>query len=72
MHLLGGEHASTPQSGVEAPRLLKRSLPRLYYCCCWLLRVVACVVSVVVVVAVAVVVGHDLKRDECVCPQTLY
>ena len=31
--LLGGEHASTPQSGVEAPRLLKRSLPRLYYCC---------------------------------------
>ena len=22
------------QSGVEAPRLLKRSLPRLYYCCC--------------------------------------
>ena len=32
--LLGREHASTPQSGVEAPRLLKRSLPRLYYCCC--------------------------------------
>ena len=32
--LLGGEHASTHQSGVEAPRLLKRSLPRLYYCCC--------------------------------------
>ena len=31
--MLGGEHASTPQSGVEAPRLLKRSLPRLYYCC---------------------------------------
>ena len=29
--LLGGEHASTPQSGVEAPRLLKRSLPRWYY-----------------------------------------
>ena len=32
--LLREEHASTPQSGVEAPRLLKRSLPRLYYCCC--------------------------------------
>ena len=32
--LLGGEHASTPQCGVETPRLLKRSLPRLYYCCC--------------------------------------
>ena len=32
--LLGGEHASTPQCGVEAPRLLKRSLSRLYYCCC--------------------------------------
>ena len=31
--LLGEEHASTPQSGVEAPRLLKRSLPRLYCCC---------------------------------------
>ena len=30
--LLGEEHASTPQSGVEAPRLLKRSLSRLYYC----------------------------------------
>ena len=27
--LLGRGHASTPQSGVEAPRLLKRSLPRL-------------------------------------------
>ena len=25
--LLGGKHVSTPQSGVEAPRLLKRSLP---------------------------------------------
>ena len=32
--LLGGEHASTPQSGVEAPRLLKRSLTRLYCGCC--------------------------------------
>ena len=33
----GGEHASTPKSGVEAPRLFKRSLTRLYYClllCC--------------------------------------
>ena len=29
-----GEHASTPQSGVDAPRLLKRSFSRLYYCCC--------------------------------------
>ena len=28
------DHALTPQSGVEAPRLLKRSLSRLYYCCC--------------------------------------
>ena len=33
--LLGGEHASTPQSWVEAPRLLKRSLNRLYCCCCF-------------------------------------
>ena len=33
--LLGGGHDSTPQSGVEAPRLLKRSLSRLYCCCCF-------------------------------------
>ena len=32
-HLLEREHDSTPQSGVEAPRLLKLSLSRLYYCC---------------------------------------
>ena len=32
--LFGREHASTPQSGAEAPPLLKRSLPRLYCCCC--------------------------------------
>ena len=32
-HQHGREHDSTPQSGVEAPRLSKRSLPRLYYCC---------------------------------------
>ena len=32
--LLGGGHVSTLQSGVEAPRLLKRSLFRLYCCCC--------------------------------------
>ena len=31
-YFLGREHVSTPQSGVEAPRLLKRSLSRLYYC----------------------------------------
>ena len=30
--LLVREHASTNQSGVEAPRLFKRSLTRLYYC----------------------------------------
>ena len=34
--LLSGEHATTRQSGVEAPRLMKRSLSRLYYCCCCL------------------------------------
>ena len=33
--LLEKRHDSTPQSGVEAPRLLKRSLSRLYCCCCW-------------------------------------
>ena len=33
-HLLGREHDPTSQSGVEAPRLLKRSLSRLCYCCC--------------------------------------
>ena len=44
--LLGGERASTPQSGVEAPRLLKRSLPRLYYycCCCVVVLLCCCVV----------------------------
>ena len=41
--LLGREHASTPQSGVEAPRLLKRSLPRLYCCCCFGDDIHACV-----------------------------
>ena len=33
-HLLGREHDSTPQSGVKAPRLFKRSSPRLHCCCC--------------------------------------
>ena len=42
--LLGGEHASTPQSGVEAPRLLRRSLPRLYCCCCCCVCLLLCVV----------------------------
>ena len=32
--LLGRGHDPTPQSGVEAPRLLKRSQTNLYYCCC--------------------------------------
>ena len=36
-HLLWGEHDSTLQSGAEAPRLLKRSVPRLDHCCCVLL-----------------------------------
>ena len=31
-HLLGREHDSTLQSVVVAPRLLKKSLSRLYYC----------------------------------------
>ena len=54
--LLGEEHASTPQIGVEAPRLLKRSLPRLYYCCCcgvlWLCVVVVCCVVLLCCVVV--------------------
>ena len=36
-----------PQSGVEAPRLLKRSLPRLYYCCCCCVLLLCCCVVVV-------------------------
>ena len=32
-HQLGRERDSTPQSGVEAPRLLNRSLSRLDCCC---------------------------------------
>ena len=43
--LLGGEHASTPQSGVEAPRLLKRTSPDCFV--------------VVVVVVVVVVLDAD-------------
>ena len=39
-HQLGRERDSTPQSGVEAPRLFKRNLSRLYYCC--MLYVVCC------------------------------
>ena len=27
--LLGGEHASTPQSGAEAPRLFKKEHPQI-------------------------------------------
>ena len=34
-HLLGREHDSTLQKGVEAPGPLKRSLARLSYCCCF-------------------------------------
>ena len=33
-HLLGREHDSIPQGGVEAPRLSERSLTRMDYCCC--------------------------------------
>ena len=33
-HPLGREHDSTLHSGVDAPRLLKRSVHRLDYCCC--------------------------------------
>ena len=47
--LLGREHASAPQSGVETPRLLKRNLSRLYYCCCFSEIVAVVVVAVVVV-----------------------
>ena len=55
-HQLGREHDSTSQSGVEAPRLLKRSLPRLYYCgcCCVLLCVDVCCCVVVVLLCVDV------------------
>ena len=36
------EHASTPQSGVEAPCLKKRSLSGLYYCCLCVVCVMCC------------------------------
>ena len=51
--LLGREHDSIVQSGVEAPRLLKRSLSRSDYCCCCVLCAVlllCCGVLVVLVV----------------------
>ena len=55
--LRGREHDSTPQSGVVAPRQLKRSLSRLYYCCCYcacccLLLAVAAVTAVAAVAVV--------------------
>ena len=71
--LLGRGHASTRQSGVEAPRLFKRSLPRLYYCCCcWCWCWVGVVVGggggggrggggVVVVIVVGVVVRSFVR-----------
>ena len=48
--LLGREHDSTPQSEVEAPRLLKRRISRLHHC------VLLCCFAVAVAVAVVVVV----------------
>ena len=42
-HPLGREHDSTPRSGVEAPRLIKRSLSRLYSCSCCVCSVCWCV-----------------------------
>ena len=33
-HQLGREHGAPPRGGVDAPRLVKRSLSRLYYCSC--------------------------------------
>ena len=77
--MLGGEHASTPQSGVEAPRLLKRSLPRLYYCCCCVLCFVFCVLCFVFCVCVCcccscqrlteiTVHVHQCLRVNCAAP----
>ena len=62
--LLGGEHASTPQSEVEAPRLLKQSLPRLYYCCC---VVVVCCCMLLCVCCVCAVCVFVCVRVCCVC-----
>ena len=57
--LLGGEHDSTPQSGVEAPRLLKNGASP--YC------IIVVVVGVVVVVVVVVVSEADSRSlDVCV------
>ena len=53
--LLGVGHDSTLQSGVEAPRQLKRSLPRLYYCCCC---------------GVVVVVATRADARKCLCQQS--
>ena len=50
-HLLGREHDSTPQSGVETHRLLERNLSRLYF-----IVVVAGVDVVVLLVIVIVIV----------------
>ena len=41
--LLGGGARFNSPEWSGAPRLLKRSLPRLYYCCCWLGHRIMCV-----------------------------
>ena len=45
-HLRGESMIQLPQSGVEAHRLLKQSLPRVDYRC-WLLVLASCVLCVV-------------------------
>ena len=68
-HLLGREHDSTPQSGVEAPRLLKRSLSRLY-CCCFVVLLFCCVLlccCVVVLLCCCVVVLLCVVVCYCCC-----
>ena len=64
-HQLGREHDSTSQSGVEALRLLKRSLPRLY--CCRCLLFVCFLVCGAWCLVFGVVVVLDVYVHSCVC-----
>ena len=54
--LLGREHASTHHSGLEAPRLLKQNLTRLYYSCC------CCVVVVLLLSCFVLLNGYNSSK----------
>ena len=69
-HLLGGEHDSTPQSGVQAPRLSKRSL-RILDIIINMIVIVKVMVIVIVILIVVVVVEWFIILEECLLLEEL-